>query len=851
MKKTLVMLFAVMLTTIAFAQKTPNTVANYQAAAKYSPNRVSKMVHSTRVDPHWLKNSQKFWYTYETSEGKEYYLVDPVKKTKSQLFNAAKMAAEISVLTGDPFDAKHLPIRKLKFIKDEKYIQFEIKSKLAEEEEKAEEEEAEKSKDENGEKQEDEKEKEKKAPKKKKMVPKVWHFEFNIAKQTLRLVEDFEKPLEQKSWASVAPNQEYVIFSKNFNLYWMDAENYKKAQKDKEDKDTTIIQHQITTDGIEHYSYGGYSWGETNVDKEKNKDKRKSAWVAFSHDSKKFVIERTDDRKVKDLWVLNSVAEPRPTLETYKYHMAGEKEAPQSELLVFNMENKEDTITVTKIKGEAFKDQTYQVLYAPRKKNQRDDDIYFSKWLSTSSEELYFYRTSRDLKRIDLCKANTSTGEVEILIEERMNTSMETRNIKLINGGKEMIHWSERDGWAHFYLMDENGKLKNQITKGPWHCNNIQGVDEKKRVLYFSANGKEDGEDPYYNHMYKINFDGTGLKLLNKGDFNHSMNMNDESNYFVNNYSRVNTTPKSDLIDKNGKKVLELETADLSQLMATGYKFPEPFKVKAGDGITDIYGVMYKPFDFDSTKTYPIIAYVYPGPQTEAVNKSFSYRMDRTDRLAQFGFIVITIGNRGGHPARSKWYHNYGYGDLRDYGLEDKKVGIEQLANRFDFIDINKVGITGHSGGGFMSTAAMLVYPDFFKVAVSAAGNHENNIYNRWWSEKHHGVKEVISETDTTFVYNIEKNPTLAKNLKGKLLITTGDIDNNVHPANSIRMVNALIKANKRFDFIMYPGQRHGYGNMTEYGFWKRADYFCEHLLGVKPTSTDIIEIQNDIPKTR
>jgi dipeptidyl aminopeptidase/acylaminoacyl peptidase len=298
---------------------------------------------------------------------------------------------------------------------------------------------------------------------------------------------------------------------------------------------------------------------------------------------------------------------------------------------------------------------------------------------------------------------------------------------------------------------------------------------------------------------------------------------------------------------------LELEEADLSQLFAAGYQFPEPFKVKAGDGITDLYGVMYKPFDFDSTKVYPIVEYVYPGPQTEAVNKSFGRSMDRIDRLAQMGFIVVSVGNRGGHPSRSKWYHTYGYGNLRDYGLEDKKVVAEQLADRHPFIDINRVGITGHSGGGFMSTAAMLVYPDFFKVAVSGAGNHENNIYNRWWSERHHGVQEQINAAgDTTFNYQIERNSALAKNLKGKLLIATGDIDNNVHPANSIRMAEALIKANKRFDFLLLPGQRHGFGDMTEYFFWKMADYFSEHLLGDSKTQdVDILEMNREKPQTR
>jgi dipeptidyl-peptidase-4 len=248
-----------------------------------------------------------------------------------------------------------------------------------------------------------------------------------------------------------------------------------------------------------------------------------------------------------------------------------------------------------------------------------------------------------------------------------------------------------------------------------------------------------------------------------------------------------------------------------------------------------------------------LIEYVYPGPQTEAVNKSFSRGMDRVDRLAQLGFIVVTVGNRGGHPARSKWYHNYGYNNLRDYGLADKKAAAEQLADKFNFIDINKVGIHGHSGGGFMSTAAMLVYPDFFKVAVSNAGNHDNSIYNRWWSEKHHGVKEVISDkNDTTFTYNIDKNPDLAKNLKGRLMLIHGEIDNNVHPANTIRVVNALIKANKRFDMLILPTQRHSFGDMNETWFWRTADYFSRWLMNdTTERSVDIDEMNREIERKK
>ena len=221
--------------------------------------------------------------------------------------------------------------------------------------------------------------------------------------------------------------------------------------------------------------------------------------------------------------------------------------------------------------------------------------------------------------------------------------------------------------------------------------------------------------------------------------------------------------------------------------------------------------------------------------------------MDRLDRLAQMGFIVISVGNRGGHPNRSKWYHNFGYGNLRDYGLEDQKYAIEQLASRHSFIDISRVGIHGHSGGGFMSTAAILQYPQFFKVAVSCAGNHENNIYNRWWSEKHHGVlEEITAKGDTTFKYSIDTNSELAKNLSGRLLLIHGDIDNNVHPGNTLRVVNALIRANKRFDMLILPGQRHGFGDMTEYFFWRMADYYSRYLLGDYENTVDIPQMYND-----
>lgn len=808
--------------------------ANYRLASKFSPKKLDKIIYSLNVDAHWLKNGNRFWYEYETNEGKKWYIVDAAKGEKKLLFDNDKMAAEITKVVKDPFDAQHLGMENIKFTEDENKIRFEVKS--TEEIEKKDTTAKAKKKD----------KKDVKPTKEK----KVYYFEYNINTEQLTELVDFKKPKSKPFWANIAPDSSMIVFGKYYNLYYMDKENYLKAIED--DEDSTIVEHKLTQDGEENFSYyesTPYSGsGEDNVEKEKNKDKRKPVFVLWSADSKYFTLTKTDVRKVKDLWVINSIGDPRPTIETYKYWMPGEKESPIEHLILFNTTTKQSK----EINVSSFKDQDVNIWSAPNLTAQRDDAFRPFLWLGTNTE-FYFSRTSRDLKRIDQCLYDIKADSVKVLIQERLNTYVEVRRPGLINNGTEIIEWSERDGWGHFYLYDNNGKLKNQITSGAFHCEDIVKVDDKKRVLYFTANAKEKNENPYYQHLYKINFDGTGLKLLNEGDYDHQVSMNDNKAFFVNNASRVNTTPKATLYNTEGKKIMDLETADLSSLFATGYKFPETFKVKADDGITDLYGVMYKPFDFDSTKKYPLIEYVYPGPQTEAVNTSFSRGMDRVDRLAQLGFIVVTIGNRGGHPSRSKWYHNYGYGNLRDYGLADKKTAAEQLADRFSFIDIERVGIHGHSGGGFMSTAAMLVYPDFFKVAVSNAGNHDNSMYNRWWSEKHHGVKEIISDkNDTTFVYSIDKNPDVAKNLKGRLLLIHGEIDNNVHPANTIRVVNALIKANKRFDMLLLPTQRHGFGNMTEYWFWKTADYFTYWLMGDKTERpVDIEEINREIERKK
>ncbi len=862
--------------------------ANYELAAQWTRQKVGKLIFDTSVTARWLENGDRFWYTFESTKGRKFWLVDPAKKTKSTVFDPAKMAAQLTQATGMPYDSQHLPITTIRFVKHDAAIQFEIvvprdavvpgekkpggappitgTGNNADRSSDKSDDEADMSVDDPA--QDD--------PQQGQFGPprgpvagrnqKLLAFEWDLAGAKLTLLDE---PLARKPvWANISPDGKTILFARNLNLYMMDAANYAKALKNA--ADTTIQETQITKDGEEDFAYGidrlqqqlqqeqqqqqqqqqlQENGGETTQTQEATggRNARVSPGnITWARDASKFALLRRDSRKVEKLWVINSLANPRPTLEAYRYPMPGEANIPQPQIEIFDVASKERKI----LKADAYKDQSLQIEVERPSERLRDlQDKTEALWAGPGADKLYFTRQSRDLHRVDLCVADTATGAVKTLIEERMNVYIETKPLRVINDGTELVWWSERDGWAHYYLYDSEGKLKNPITSGEFVSADVSYIDAKARVMYFTALGHEAGEDPYFVHFYSARLDGSGMKLLNPGDASHTAQMAESGKFFIDNGSRVNTAPVSALYDASGAQVMPLENVDVAPLMAAGFKYPEPFTVKADDGITDLFGVMYKPFDFDPKKKYPIVELVYPGPQTEAVTKVFTPRSANMT-MANLGFIVIEIGNRGGNPQRSKWYHTYGYGNLRDYGLADKKHAVEQLAERYSFIDIDRVGITGHSGGGFMSAAAMLVYPDFFKVAVSESGNHENNVYNNTWSEKHHGVKEVADKDGkVSFEYSIEKNSELAKNLKGHLMLSTGDIDNNVHPANTLRLIDALIKAHKRFDFVVLPGQRHAYGAMGDYFAWVRMDYFCKYLLGDFDQSVDMWELNRETPQ--
>jgi dipeptidyl-peptidase 4 len=861
------------------ASPVPVTTPNYALEARFLPAAVNQLVFDLSVTPHWFTLSDKFWYNYRTTEGTHYYIVDPVKKSKTPLWDNAKVAAALSSLTNFPYDAQHLPVKRLRLVDKDSHMRFEVEIRkdgvVPNEPEKKSIDDGSQQGNESEIKQNEDKQKEEKQTEQGQRAarsgqspevpeePRILSFEYDLATGKIARLDNVEPFHKKPLWAAVSPDEKTVVFARGQNLYMMDADNYAKALKKAGDK--TVVEIQLTTEGLERFGYARriLPEQEDELKKEDKGDTNKAGirapaiTVHWSKDSKKFAVVRDDFRKVPDFWVIHSLSNPRPILESYPYPLPGEDAMPGSQLEILDVATKQLVV----VQAKNFPNQQLRIADATQIERDREElrqeqegtqeggqmpvTRVSPRWISDTSDKLYFTSINRDFRKIDVCVADTTTGASKTLIEERSNVWLSVKPLRLTGNGQELIWWSERDGWAHYYLFDSAGKIKNQITSGEYVTDQILNLDEKSRTLYFTANGREHNEDPYFTHLYRINLDGTGLQLLSPGNFSHSFSSPDSGKFFADTYSRVDTAPKSVLFDAQGAQLLDLETTDVSQLLEAGFKFPEVFKVKAEDGITDLYGVMHKPFDFDPSRKYPLIEFVYPGPQTEEVNKTFSPKSPNVP-LAQLGFIVIEVGARGGSPQRNKWYDAYGYGNLRDYGLADKKVAAERLAAIHPYIDISRVGMWGHSGGGFMTAAALLQYPDFYKAGWSESGNHDNNVYNRDWSEKYHGVREEMQKDGTEkFIYEIDKNSELARNLKGHLMLTTGDMDNNVSMVNTMRVANALIKADKRFEIQIYPGMRHSYMPIVSYVDMARGDFFAHWLLGSYDTRADILELQN------
>ena len=595
----------------------------------------------------------------------------------------------------------------------------------------------------------------------------------------------------------ISPDGKKAAFIRDWNLWVRDIETKKETR--------------LTIDGIENFGYATDNAGWTHSDR---------AILLWSPDSKKIATFQQDQRNVSDMYLVTTNV-GAPKLEQWKYPLPGDP-----------------IITIQRVIIETEVPRVIRLQMPPdARRSTLCDDISCAgsfddtEW-SADSTKMAFVSTTRDHKQANLRIADAAMGEVRDVMEEKVATQYESGqgavNWRYLPASNEFIWYSERDDWGHLYLYDANGKLKNQITKGNFVVTRMIKVDDKNRVVYFEANGRESGRDPYFSHFYRVDFDGKNLKLLTTEDGNHQISLSPDGKYFVDNYSKPDVAPVSILRDMTGKVIATLEKADISRLTATGWKPPTPITVKDRNGKWDLYGLMFTPTNLDKTKKYPVINYIYPGPQSGSVgSRSFAAARGDHQALAELGFIVVLIDGTC-NPDRSKSFHDACYGNMADNTLPDQIAGMKELAAKYSYLDLERVGIWGHSGGGFATAAAMFRYPEFFKVGISESGNHDNRNYEDDWGERYIGLLSGDN-------YAKQANQLYAKNLKGKLLIAHGGMDDNVPPYNSYLVVEELIKANKDFDLIIFPNARHGYGQASFYMMRRRWDYFVKHLLGAEP----------------
>ena len=609
----------------------------------------------------------------------------------------------------------------------------------------------------------------------------------------------------------LSPDRKWEAYVRNYDVYV-------RA------RGVTTDSARLTTDGEQSWSYG---LGDPSPQERLQTPVRpRRPQMRWAPDSKHLLVSRQDARGVA-LMPYISYTSQRPRAFTQPYALPGDSVIPKPGFYILDREAK----TSVRVQLDPAPAQASWNLSA------RD-----SSW-NLASSRVYLTTMSRASKVAAVVEVDAATGTVRRLAADSAKTFVEIGNPvdptpTYVTADGETLLWSERDGWGHLYRYGADGQLKNRLTEGPWQVGTIVAVDEKTKRVWFTGRGRETDAFLYYAQLYAVNFDGSGFQRMTTEDADHRIQVSPNNRWIIDSYSRVETPPVTVLRDaQTGRIVKKLETADASQLAAIGFKGARVFTAKARDGVTDLYGVMYLPSNLDTTRHYPIISHIYPGPQVGSVG-AWSYKAaGEPAAIAELGFIVVQIDHLG-TPLRSKAFHDNYYGNFADNGLPDHIAVIKQLASRHGFIDIDRVGIFGHSGGGFASTDAILRYPDFFKVAVSGAGNHDNRSYNIYWAEKYQGLMRRDSERRTDNFAN-EANMSLVANLKGHLLLMHGDMDDNVHPAMTIQMVDALIKANKTFDLLIAPNRPHSLNE--PYFIRRRWDYFVEHLLGAVPPNNYLI----------
>ncbi|HEY1952267.1 MAG TPA: DPP IV N-terminal domain-containing protein [Gemmatimonadaceae bacterium] len=603
---------------------------------------------------------------------------------------------------------------------------------------------------------------------------------------------------------ALSPDGRRAAFIRDWNLWVRDVGTGRETQ--------------LTTDGVKDFGYAtdNAGWIRSN-----------RPIVVWSPDSKKIATFQQDDRPVGDMYLVTTKV-GHPTLQQWKYPLPGDSVISMIQRVVIDVDAPK--VVRFQMPPDAHRSTLCDHVVC------RGSEWADVEWYPDASH-IAFVSTSRDHKHEVFRVADAATGVIRDVFREDVATQYESGNDmvnwRVLPATNEVIWFSERDDWGQLYLYDLNtGRLKSRITSGEGDVAQLRRVDEKSRTLWFVGNGKEKGRDPYFRHFYKIRMDGSGLTLLTPENADHDISLAPSGQYFVDAYSTPDTPPVTVLRDLNGRTIVTLETADISRLRAAGWKPPIPITVKARDGKTDLYGLMYVPTNLDRSRKYPIVNHIYPGPQTGSVGgRSFSPARGDAQALAELGFVVVEIDGMG-TPWRSKSFHDAYFGRMGDNTLPDQVAGMKELAQRYPWIDINRAGIYGHSGGGFAAADAMFRYPDFFKVGISEAGNHDQREYEDDWGERYQGL--LVRTPDGSDNYEPEANQIYARNLKGKLLLAHGTTDDNVPPYNTLLVVNELIKANKDFDLLLLPNRTHGFGN-EPYMVRRRWDYFVKNLLGAEP----------------